>query len=56
MDGIVAFFNDTFVDDIQHFKERGLWRDIFGSVGVDAAFGFRSGLAPNFESEIHEKM
>ena len=53
VDGVVALLDDALVNDVEHFEERSLCRNIFRRVGFDSAFGTGTCLAPDFESEVH---
>jgi len=50
---VVPVLDNLLIYDIEHLQEGRFWGNVFGRVGVNATFGPRAGLAPNFESEIH---
>ncbi len=56
VDWLLALFDQTLVDDVEHFEKGGFRRNVGGRVGMDAAFGKGTGLTPDFEGEVHLRM
>lgn len=52
VDRFLVVGDESFVDDVEHFQEGAVFRDVVRLVGFDTAFGLRVFLAPDFEGKI----
>ena len=50
--GLLALQGEPLIDNVQHFQEGGVRRNILGLVGFQAARRLRPGLPPDFQGEI----
>ena len=52
-DRLLAFRDESFVDDVQHFEERRVRRNVRRLIFDKFAFRLRIFLAPDFEAKVH---
>ena len=52
-DRFTAIVNDLFIQDIQHFEERSIARDIFHLICFKSTFCFRAFLTPYLQCETY---
>ena len=53
-DRVLALAHQAFVDDVEHFEERHVRRDVGGRVVLETAGGIAAGLSPDFEVQSHD--
>src|SRR5581483_5830426 len=53
MDRLLSFFDELFIEDVEHLQERGVGTDVAHLVALEAAFGSTGSLPPDVKSQIH---